>query len=456
MTAPGLEALASKELSALGLAPGKPEPGGVPFRADAAGVRRANLWLRTASRVLVRVAEFRATAFFELEKRAKAIDWAAFVAPGGAAAFRVTCKKSKLYHSDAVAERLAGALTARVRGAKIAGAGDDADEDDAASPGAQSDVIAAPQRNVIAAPQRNVTAGPQKNVVATRQKNVIARPGPGNLARSAALQRNVSAAPQRDVDVIAGPGPGNLARSAAPQLFVVRFFHDVCTLSVDSSGALLHRRGWRLATAKAPLRETLAAAVVLGSGWDARAPLEDPLCGSGTIAIEAALLARKLAPGLARAFAFEAWPGHAAAAWAAEQDAARALALPRAPGPIFASDADAGAVQATRANAARAGVVDDLTLTCRPLAALPPAPSPGVVATNPPYGLRVGERGELPALYAELGRTMRERRPGWRLALLSADRAFEARLGLGVSTAWQSVNGGLPVRLVVSGEIRSA
>src|SRR5205823_7057916 len=93
------------------------------------------------------------------------------------------------------------------------------------------------------------------------------------------------------------------------QLFVARFDHDVCTISADSSGTLLHQRGWRGPQAKAPLRETLAAALLLAAGYGGELPLCDPLCGSGTIAIEAALIAMRRAPGLERHFAFQSWPG---------------------------------------------------------------------------------------------------------------------------------------------------
>jgi len=268
ITAPGLEALAVAELRALGLATGDVEPGGVPFAADAAALCAANLRLRTVSRVVVRVASFPARAFHELERKAARVPWERFVAAGGAAAFRVTCRKSRLYHSDAVAERLAAAV-ARVGATAVRAVGDDADDD------------------------------------------------AGHADHADAL----------------------------PQLFVVRVLHDRVTISADASGALLHRRGWRQAVAKAPLRETLAAAMLIASGWAPAMPLVDPMCGSGTIAIEAALLARRIAPGLGRDFALRRWPELDTSVWAAEVARAESERLPAAPAPIVGSDRDAGAIR---------------------------------------------------------------------------------------------------------------
>src|SRR5690606_6317183 len=217
---------------------------------------------------------------------------------------------------------------------------------------------------------------------------------------------------------------------ADAQLFVVRFLRDVCTISADASGALLHVRGYRQALAKAPLRETLAAALLRVSGWDpARGqPLLDPFCGSGTIPIEAALLARRIAPGLAnadlepRAYAFQAWPEHDAGTWAEVVESARSLVLPAAGVEIRGSDRDAGAVAAARANAGRAGVGADVVFQARAVSAVEPlarpAGEPGRLITTPPYGVRVGERDRLRTLYAAFGRVARERFPGWAMTVL--------------------------------------
>lgn len=370
VTAPGLEPLCAAELRGLAIRPTVDE-GGVLWNGPIESIARANLWLRTASRVLVRVSEFRATAFYELELHAKRIAWDRFIAAGSSVEFRVTCRKSKLYHSDAVAQRFAQAVERRVPGARIAKA--KAADDD-----------------------------------------------------------------------------GEATDSSDHQLFVVRFLHDVCTVSVDSSGALLHRRGYRQQIAKAPLRETLAAAALLGSGWSGDVPLVDPMCGSGTIPIEAARLARLIAPGRDRGFAFLRWPEFNQQVWTKLLDDARAGELPSSPVEIAGADRDAGAIDAARANAARAGVADDIEFNVQPISALTPAEPPGLVVSNPPYGVRVGESDELRNLYAQLGNVIRRQRPGWTLALLSADRRLEQQTRLAFEERFQTRNGGIPARLVTA------
>jgi len=224
----------------------------------------------------------------------------------------------------------------------------------------------------------------------------------------------------------------------------------VCTVSADSSGALLHVRGYRQQVAKAPLRETLAAAVLLGAGWTDATPLVDPMCGSGTIPIEAARLARRIAPGRDRAFAFLAWPGADIDTWRAIVSEACDAERQRAPAPIACYDRDAGAIAAVRANAERAGVLRDLELSVQSISALRPAAPPGLIATNPPYGVRIGDADRLRNLYARFGDVVRRQRPGWKLALLSADRRLERHTGLRFEERFATRNGGIPVRLVVA------
>ncbi len=373
VAAPGLEPLVAAELRGLGASQVTEAAGGVGFRADMALLARANLELRVASRVLVRLAAFRATAFHELERAARKVEWARVLALGTAFAVRATCRKSRLYHSAGVAQRVAGAIERAVP--QVTGVAPGSDADDATEAG--------------------------------------------------------------DADV-------------APQLIVVRLDHDRCTVSVDSSGALLHRRGYRQAIGKAPLRETLAAAVLMGAGYDPAHPLVDPMCGSGTIAIEAALLARGIAPGSARRFAAETWPEAAPAAWASARAAAHERVTARALAPIVAADRDAGAIAAARANAARAGVERDIEFRVAPLSALEPPAGRGLVAVNPPYGVRVGESKALRDLFARLGQVAAVRLRGWRVALLSADRALEAQVRLRFEERFRTRNGGIPVRLVVA------
>jgi putative N6-adenine-specific DNA methylase len=231
-----------------------------------------------------------------------------------------------------------------------------------------------------------------------------------------------------------------------PQLIVVRLLRDQCFVSIDSSGELLHRRGYRQAVAKAPLRETLAAGMLLASGWDMQAPLLDPFCGSGTIAIESALLARGLAPGRNRRFAFMDWPGFDEKIWRgllAESGSAAGEGMPI----IQASDRDAGAVRMAQENAERAGVASDIEFTCRAVSAIAPPAGHGWVVTNPPYGLRVSEGQDLRNLYAQLGNVLRAHCAGWQVAILCSDPALLGQTRLKLDTSVSFINGGIGVKL---------
>ena len=236
------------------------------------------------------------------------------------------------------------------------------------------------------------------------------------------------------------------------QLFVVRVLRDEFTISADATGAALHRRGYRQALAKAPLRETLAAALLHAARWHGQVPLLDPLCGSGTIPIEAALLARRIPPALAspgraaRGFAFTEWPEHDAQAWDAEVRRARANILERTPVPITGSDRNAGAITAARANAARAGVDGDIEWQVAPLARAR-GHEGGALITNPPYGVRVVTERPVREVYAGLGELLRDQRLG-RVALLSPDPALDAALRVPLEEIARTRNGGIAVRLL--------
>jgi putative N6-adenine-specific DNA methylase len=231
-----------------------------------------------------------------------------------------------------------------------------------------------------------------------------------------------------------------------PQLIIVRLVENRCTIAVDSSGELLHRRGYRLAGGKAPLRETLAAGILLAVGWDAF-PLLDPFCGSGTIAIEAALLAGKIPPGLRRRFAFMHWPIFDGGIWEGLVAEAKTIQGVLRPG-IIASDRDVGAIRAARANAGRAGVADSIAFFCQPLSAIDPPRGPGWIVTNPPYGVRLGTPGDLRPLYARFGKALRSRCPGWRFAILCSSLQLLRATGLNFDAGISLRNGGLKVKLV--------
>jgi putative N6-adenine-specific DNA methylase len=239
-------------------------------------------------------------------------------------------------------------------------------------------------------------------------------------------------------------------KSARPNFLIVRIVDDRCLISLDTSGALLHFRGYRQATAKAPLRETLAAAMILSSGWSPDRSLLDPFCGSGTIPIEAALIARKIAPGCRRDFAFFGWPQFDRAEWKVLLDQADNAVIDPIPASIQGSDRDAGAIAASRSNAERAGVLNDIEFTRCAMSAIEPS-GVGDVITNPPYGQRVadaGTRGDMRNLYAQFGKVLRDKCAGWRVAMLSSDVHWEYGTGLNFQPIARFSNGGIKVRFV--------
>ena len=230
-------------------------------------------------------------------------------------------------------------------------------------------------------------------------------------------------------------------------LVAARIAHDRATLYLDVGGGSLHERGWRKRGGVAPLRETLAAAVVRLSGWDRQSPFIDPMCGAGTIAIEAAAWARRIAPGLVRArFGLERWANHDGPMRSALQTLraeARAAAIVRGAAPVLAHDADAASVELARRNARAAGVAVVVERQdIRQLARLDPH---GFVVTNPPYGVRLDRE---PALYDELARTCR-RMHGSTVALLAGSPAIDRAMCMNPERWWALHNGPIPCRLLV-------
>lgn len=231
----------------------------------------------------------------------------------------------------------------------------------------------------------------------------------------------------------------------------VRLDHDTVTVSVDASGDHLHRRGWREATAKAPLRETLAASLLMAARYDGAVDaFVDPMCGSGTIAIEAALAARNIASGWLRTFAFETWPSFDPAVWDRVRAKAADDVLERGPQPIVACDRDPGAIEAAVDNAERAGVDRDIEFRQSSISNLTLPAGTGLLATNPPYGVRVSAGNDLRNLYDTFGRVARERADGWRIAMIAADRALVTRVIANPVEVATLENGGLPVSIMLS------
>lgn len=369
IVAPGFESLGLAELRALGLRRARPIEGGVQFRGSREDLYRVNLQARVTSRVVVRIADFSATSFPELERRLGRVNWARWISHGAHTRISVTCRKSKLYHSDAVAERVTGVLE------KVVG----------------------------------------------------------------------SAATVQAPDTAGVPDPTKVPA----QLVLVRLDHDRCTISLDSSGHLLHMRGYRGESGRAPLRETIGAALLFAVPWRHDTAIIDPMCGSGTILIEAALLARAIPPGLKRTFAFTRWPDFDRDVWGRVRDAAKAAIRPTAGVPISGSDRDVGVVKAAEENAKSAGVGADIEFTHRTVSECVPVGDHGLVLTNPPYGVRVGDRDGLRDLYARFGSVLRERFHGWTLGTLSADLRLEGQLRVHLEERLAFSNGGIRVRLMV-------
>ncbi len=354
--APGLEPALADEACAAGLALPQAVPGGVLARGDWPDIWRANLVLRGAGRVLVRIGAFRAFHLAQLDKRARKFPWGDVLRSDVPVKVETVCRASKIYHAGAATQRIERAIAEEL-GAPI--------------------------------------------------------------------------------------GAGGVTVK-------VRIEDNLVTLSVDSSGEPLHRRGHKQAVGKAPLRETLAALFLAQCGYRGTEPVVDPMCGSGTFVIEAAEIAAGLAPGRARGFAFERLAGFDADVWA-RMKAARA---PHETALRFHGfDRDAGAAQMAAANAHRAGVADIAHFARQPISDLaPPEGPPGLVMVNPPYGARIGDKRPLFALYGGLGAVLRARFSGWRVGIVTSDAGLAKAAALPFAPPGPPVaHGGLKVRLYQTG-----
>ncbi len=250
---------------------------------------------------------------------------------------------------------------------------------------------------------------------------------------------------------------------------VLHLQRDQATVSLDLAGAPLHRRGYRAAMTEAPLKETLAAAALLLGGVDPALPFVDPMAGSGTLAIEHAMRARRIAPGLGRAFGFQRWPayrGGPQSLWDRMKAEARAAVLPRAPAPIVARDGHPKAVEALRRNAAAAGVLADLAIAKADARDLTPIAGEGTLVSNPPYGERLGGKGrrmrgeeppapgqaavaekKLAGFYRGLSEMLARHR-GWTVVLLSGNPLLQRAIAARPEVDHRLWNGPLEVHLL--------
>ncbi len=232
-----------------------------------------------------------------------------------------------------------------------------------------------------------------------------------------------------------------------------RIDDDLCTISIDTSGAPLHKRNHKEAVNKAPMRETLASLFLRQCGFNGAEPVLDPMCGSGSFVIEAAEIAAGLKPGRSRHFAFERLAGFDEAAWHRLRGAESGTDRP--PARFYGSDRDSGAISMSRANAARAGVAASTEFRQLAISDLvAPSGPPGLVIVNPPYGTRIGDKRQLQALYHALGQTLSTRFHGWRVGVVTNEASLANACGLAFAPPAAPVShGGLPVRLFLSGPL---
>jgi len=254
------------------------------------------------------------------------------------------------------------------------------------------------------------------------------------------FSREVGAAPPVDTD--------------EPKVVVVAHLaRGRCTLSLDTSGKSLHKRGYRESGHPAPLKETLAAAILLMAGYDGTQPFMDPMCGSGTLAIEAAMMAVRKAPRIHRKkgeFYFEWLKDLDRPLWRATQDRVRAEKLEAPPAPIIASDIDASYVAMAQKSALKARVERYMTFTTCRFQDCEPCAERGLLVTNLPYGDRIGSReGDVRQLYEEVGDALKQKFSGWQAAILAASASPYKAIGLRPSRTIALMNGSIPCKLLL-------
>jgi putative N6-adenine-specific DNA methylase len=226
---------------------------------------------------------------------------------------------------------------------------------------------------------------------------------------------------------------------------------NLCQFYLDTSGAALFQRGFRQSSVDAPLKENLAAGIIKLTGWQPGMPFLDPMCGSGTFLIEAALMALDMAPGIKRKFAFENLKNFDAAAWGKIKAAAQQRIKPASPMPIFGSDSDFRAVRAARQNLETSGLsnvvqVQQLDVLESPAPALPEGVT-GILLSNPPYGERIGEEDALAELYPQLAASLKRNFAGWNAFFLTSDLRMPKLMRLAPSRKTPLFNGPLECRL---------
>ncbi len=353
----GLEAVVARELKALGYENQRTENGKVTFTGNEQAICRANLWLRSADRVLVKMGEFKALSFEELFQQTKALPWEQWLPAEACFPVKGKSVKSQLY----------------------------------SVPDCQAIV---------------------KKAVVEKLKETYCR------------------------EWFEETGP--------VYTIEVAILKDVVTLTIDTTGPGLHKRGYRKLSAEAPLKETLAAAMVSLSRWQPERTLIDPFCGSGTIPIEAALIGQNIAPGLNRDFAAEKWPNLPTRYWEEAREEARDLAEYDRPLRIIGSDIDKNVLSLARYHARQARVDGQIHFQRQPVKDLSSKFKYGYIICNPPYGERLGEKKEVEHLYREMGKVFKELGT-WSFYVLTANENFEKLFGRQADKKRKLYNGRIKV-----------
>lgn len=336
----GLEAVVKREVQDLGYKILKTEDGKVTYLGDERAIAKSNLWLRSADRVLLKMAEFKAKEFEELFQQTKAVEWEQLIPVDGKFTVNCTSVKSKLH----------------------------------SVPACQSIV---------------------KKAIVEKLKEFY------------------------NIDEFEETGANYTVKAT--------FLKDRVTITVDTSGMGLHKRGYRISDVAAPIKETLAAAMVQLSFWKSGRILVDPCCGSGTIPIEAAMIGRNIAPGLNRKFASEEWEFIGKDIWKEERKSAFEKIDYDRQLEIYGYDINKRAVGAAVNNAEEAGVEDCIQFSVMDAENLEPAGQNGIIITNPPYGERIGEREDIEKIYRSFSRFF-EANPDWSLFMITTDKEVEQKI----------------------------
>jgi putative N6-adenine-specific DNA methylase len=359
----GFEDICRRELVALDMDPGglTVAHGGVLFRGRFVDCQQANLHLRTATRILMRIDAFTATNPRQLRRRCLTIPWELYLPAGLLPDISVSCRRSRLYHTAAIAQSI-------------------------------------------------------REGIGQQQKGMFAS-----------------------------------VRSNFPQTLFARLVDDRITLSLDSSGEPLYKRGLKAGPARAPIRESMAAAMLMVAGYDGRKPLVDPLCGAGSFSLEAAMMAKQVATGVNRSFAFMGWPAFRKDQWAFLKRRAEASAQELNRPRIYASDIDPRACRQLAGTVAGNGLSDAVVVSQKNMFECNGADygrQPGLVAINPPYGVRIGSTRQAEDLFRRIGQHLIHAFRGWDVALIAPRADMVRRLPF-PARRLPMLHGGLRVWLAI-------